>query len=110
LNPIHILTLYFFNTHFNIILSYTPVSQVEFSLQVFRQILYAFHTYHACYMPCPSHPPWIYLTNIILWSVQSMKLLTVQVFLSSCYYFSFLSAPVLTQVATWYFLGKLSWK
>jgi hypothetical protein len=34
-------------------------------------------SFHACYIPRPSHPPWLRHPNI-WWSVQVMKLFTVQ--------------------------------
>jgi len=37
-----------------------------------------FHPSHACYIPRPSHPPWLDHPNNILWSVQVMKLLIMK--------------------------------
>jgi hypothetical protein len=33
---------------------------------------------HSCYMPCPSHPPWLDHSDYIWWRVQLMKLLIMQ--------------------------------
>jgi hypothetical protein len=33
---------------------------------------------HLCYMPYPSHPPWLNHSNYVWWGVQVMKLLIVQ--------------------------------
>jgi hypothetical protein len=36
------------------------------------------HLPHACCMPCPSNPPWLYRPNDSLWSIEIMKLLIMQ--------------------------------
>jgi hypothetical protein len=33
---------------------------------------------HSCYMPCPSHPPWLDHSNYVWWGVQVTKLLIMQ--------------------------------
>jgi hypothetical protein len=36
------------------------------------------HLFHACYMPRPSHPPWVDHPNNIWWRAQVLKLLMMQ--------------------------------
>jgi hypothetical protein len=63
-------------------------------------ILYA-HLFHACYMPCPPHPPWLDNLNI-WWSVlQVMKHPIIQSSPASCHFLLLrskcsLQHPVLT--------------
>jgi hypothetical protein len=40
---------------------------------------------HSCYMPCPSHPPFLYHSNYIWRWVQVMKLL-MQLSRTSCHF------------------------
>jgi hypothetical protein len=40
---------------------------------------------HSCYMPCPSHPPWLDHSNYIWRRVQVMKLLIMQFSPTSCH-------------------------
>jgi hypothetical protein len=35
--------------------------------------LYAFTSPHSCYMPCPSHPPWLDHSNYVWRGVQVLK-------------------------------------
>jgi hypothetical protein len=37
----------------------------------------------SCFMPCPSHPPWLDHSNTIWWELQFMKLLVMQYFPAS---------------------------
>jgi hypothetical protein len=66
--------------HCNIILPSTP----RFSEWIFhsgfpdQNFVYIYHFPHVCYMPCPPHPHWRDHPNIILWSLQVMKLLFMQ--------------------------------
>jgi hypothetical protein len=69
MHPVHTFPHYIPNIHSNIILLSTHSSS-ELSLP-----LYAYLTSHACYMPCPSHPPSLNHPNNIWWSVTFMKLL-----------------------------------
>jgi hypothetical protein len=41
---------------------------------------------HSCYMPCPSHPPWLDHSNYIWRRVQVMKLLIMQFSSTSCHF------------------------
>jgi hypothetical protein len=50
--------------------------------------------FHACYMPCPSHPPWLDHSNYIWWRVHDMKLLIVQ-FSPTSYHFVPLRSNIL---------------
>jgi hypothetical protein len=43
---------------------------------------------HACYMPCPSHAPWVEHCNYIWQRVQVMKLLIMHFSPASCYFIS----------------------
>jgi hypothetical protein len=65
----------------SLILSSPPISYTHSSLP------------HSCYMPCPSHPPWLDRSNYVWRGVQVMKLLIMQfppiciknkIFLESC--------------------------
>jgi hypothetical protein len=79
MNPVHTIPPYFPEIHSNIILLSTSRSSewflpFRFSDQNFVSIS---HLSHSWYMPYPSHPPWFDHPNNI-WSVEVMKLLTVQ--------------------------------
>jgi hypothetical protein len=41
---------------------------------------------HSCYMPCPSHPPWLDDSNYTWRRVQFMKLLIMQFSSTSCHF------------------------
>jgi hypothetical protein len=45
------------------LLTFTPISSMDYSSP------------HSCYIPCPSHPPWLYHPNYVWRGVQVMKLL-----------------------------------
>jgi hypothetical protein len=47
-----------------------------------KYILCTSHLSHACYMPRPSHPPWLDQPNKIWWSLDVVKLLIIVVFSS----------------------------
>jgi hypothetical protein len=49
--------------------------------------LFAFLFSHACYMPCPIHPPWVHHSNYTWRKVQVMKLLIVPFSLFFYYFF-----------------------
>jgi hypothetical protein len=51
------------NIHFNIIHLPTRLPRGLFPSGFPRNILYAFNSPHSCYMPCPSHPPWLDHSN-----------------------------------------------
>jgi len=69
MNPIHAFPSYFSDIN----LSSIPVFRVVTSLHVFRlKFCVHFPLPHACYVPCPSHPPWMDHPNNITWSVQVM--------------------------------------
>jgi hypothetical protein len=40
----------------------------------------------SCYVPCPSHAPWLHDPNCTWWRVQVMKLLIMQFSLTSCHF------------------------
>jgi hypothetical protein len=46
---------------------------------------------HTCYMPCPSHPPRLDLSDYTWQRVQVMKLLIMQFSPASCYFIPFWS-------------------
>jgi hypothetical protein len=74
---VHITPSYFCKIHVNITLQPTSVFIVV-SLLAFPSKPYMYSSPHACYMPCPSHPPWLYHSNYIWWRVKVMKLLIMQ--------------------------------
>jgi hypothetical protein len=111
-NPIHPhLPPYFPKMHPNIILPCTPRS-FEWSLpsRFPNQNTECIpHLSHACYMPGPYHSHWFYHPNIILWSVQVMKLLTLQSSLASRHFFPLMSKyspqhPVLRHPQSMFFI------
>jgi hypothetical protein len=74
MNPVHTLTPYFLNTHFNIILHLQRLSRQLSPVHFLSKILYIFlmqaHLCFSsllCYMLCPSHPCWLHHTNNIWW-------------------------------------------
>jgi hypothetical protein len=72
------------------------------------KILYIPPLPHACYMPCPSHPPWLDHSNYTWQRVQAMKLLIMQFFPTS-YHFMLLRSkyspqhPVLKHLKSMFF-------
>jgi len=73
MHPVHTFPPYFPKIYTNIILPSTLWSlPFRFSDQNF---VYISHLSHACYMPRPSHPPWLDHPNRIRWSLRVMKLL-----------------------------------
>jgi hypothetical protein len=82
MNPVNIITSYFLKIHFNIVLLSTPmhlgVPKRSLPFRFFGQNLISIsHRFHACYMPCPVHPPRS-IYNKIWRRVQIMKLTTKQ--------------------------------
>jgi hypothetical protein len=71
---------------------------VRFSNQ---NVTYISRLYHPCYMPHSSHPSWFDHSNNILWSVQVIKLLTMQSFTT---FLPFL--PVRSKFSLQYFVPK----
>jgi hypothetical protein len=57
-----------------------------FPLSFPTKTLYTFLLSHACYMPHPSHFPWLDHPNNIWWIVQIMKPLIMQSSLASCHF------------------------
>jgi len=59
INPVHTCPLYFSNIRSNIVIpSASMSSHGDFPSGSPTKILYVFRMSHACYMPCPFHPPW----------------------------------------------------
>jgi hypothetical protein len=58
------------------LLAFPPISYVHYSSP------------HSCCMPCPSHPPWLYLSNYIWQRVQVMKFLIMQLSSISSHFIS----------------------
>jgi hypothetical protein len=74
INPVHILTTYFFKIRSNIILPSTPKSsRVVSCLQVFRSTFCTHLISHAYYMPRPTHPPRFDHPNSIWWCIDVKK-------------------------------------
>jgi len=71
-HPVHIFPHYFPKIYSNIILP-SILRSSEWSLP-FRfsnkNIVCTSHRSHACYIPCPSHPPWFNHPNNIWWSIK----------------------------------------
>jgi hypothetical protein len=86
INPVHAVPLHLFETYFNIIFPFVPVSSKWPSSFWFlhQNHLHVCPLPCMCYMPCPSHPPWFDHQNNFWWWVQTMKLL-MQFSLVSCY-------------------------
>jgi hypothetical protein len=74
INPIHTIPSYFSKIHFNIVHSPTSCSsQCSFSFRHSHQYLKYIPLFpHSCYMPCPSHTPWLEHTNYTWRRVQVM--------------------------------------
>jgi hypothetical protein len=73
INPVYTTPSYISKVHFNIIL---PSTSSGLFLSGFpTKILHEVPTPHACYMPCPSHPPWLDHSNYIWRRVQVTELL-----------------------------------
>jgi hypothetical protein len=93
MNRIHILTHYLLNIHLSIILSTTWFIKWSLSFRFSCQhFVFISHIYHACCMPRPSHHPSFGHPSNMKWSVEVMKLLTMQSSPAS-YVHLFSSAP-----------------
>jgi hypothetical protein len=72
ISPVHITPSYLSKIHFNII--YPPTSWSS----AFPPISYMHSSLpYSCYMPCPSHPPWLDHFDYTWRRVQIMKLLSM---------------------------------
>jgi hypothetical protein len=79
-NPVPTIPSYLSKIHFNIVHLPTPWSS-QWSLSFWLS-----HQYpicipplpHSCYMPCPSHPPWLDHSNYVWRGVQVMTLIIMQ--------------------------------
>jgi hypothetical protein len=58
----------------------SPKWFLPFTFSQNNSVCISYHS-HACYMPCPSHPPWFDHTNI-WWRIQTIRILTVFFFSS----------------------------
>jgi hypothetical protein len=86
-NPVHITPNTLSKIDFNITLPLRLHLPNDSFLLAFAPKWYMrFSSPHACYMPCPYHPPWLYNTNYIWWRVRFMKVLITQ-FSPICYHF-----------------------
>jgi hypothetical protein len=87
MNPVLTATSYLHKINFNITPTYVLVFLVVSFLLSFPLISYMHSTSpHSCYMPCPSHAPWLDHSNCASRSVQAMKLLIMQ-FSPTSYHF-----------------------
>jgi hypothetical protein len=94
INPIHTTPFYFSKINFNIILSpMSGSSYWPFSFLLSHQNPLCIPLpFHACYMPCLSHPPWLDHCNYSTWwRVHAIKLVIMQFYPTSCHFISFLS-------------------
>jgi hypothetical protein len=78
MSPVRITPPYFSKIHFNIILPPTSVFLNTLFPSGFptKTLMYLVSP-HTCYMPCPSHPPWLH-SNYTWRTVQVKKLLIMQ--------------------------------
>jgi hypothetical protein len=84
INPLHITTSYPSKTNSNVIYSLTPLSSYYYFFLPFSPMTCIYSSsHHSCYMPCPSHPPWLDNSSYNGWRVHVMKLLTEQLYPSS---------------------------
>jgi hypothetical protein len=84
INPIHPIPFYLSKIHFNIVTTtYVLVFLVVSFFLAFPPIS-CMHSSspHSCYMPCPSHPPWVDHSNYTWQGIQVTKFLTMQFFQS----------------------------
>jgi hypothetical protein len=81
IDSVHPTPSYLFKIQFNIIHSPTPWSSSwSFSIWSSQQYHICIPPLpHSCYMTWPSHPPWLQYSNFILWTVQVMNLLLMQI-------------------------------
>jgi len=88
-HPVCTFTLYFSKIYSIIIfLSMSKSSKRSLPSRFPNQnFVHISHLFHACYMCCPSHPPWFDHPNNILWSVQLMNRLIMQSSPASHHYF-----------------------
>jgi hypothetical protein len=80
MNPIHAISSYLSKIHSNIV--HPPTwwsSQWSLSFWLSHQYSTCIHLLpHSCYIPCPSHSPWLDRSNYAARRVQVMKLLIMQ--------------------------------
>jgi hypothetical protein len=84
--PVLIFLPYIHKTHFNITLP-SISNSLECSLPFGfsdQDLVCISHLSHRCYMPYPSHIPWLDHLNNIRWSVHFLKLLIMQPSSASC--------------------------
>jgi hypothetical protein len=88
IDPIHTIPSYLSKIHFNIVhLPTSWSSQWSLSFWISHQYPICIPLRpHSCYMPCPSHPPWLYHSNYTWRKVQVMKFLITQ-FSPTSYHF-----------------------
>jgi hypothetical protein len=86
MHPVHTLPTYFLKLHPNIILPFMlRSSKQSLPFRISNQNFVCIsHLPHACYITCPYHPPSFDHPNNIWWSIQGMKLLSMQSPLASC--------------------------
>jgi hypothetical protein len=83
LNQINLLlaaTFYLSQIYFNIVhppTSWSAKWSMPFQLSHQKPCLHS-SSPHACCILCPSHPPWLYHSNLTWWRVQLTKLLIIQ--------------------------------
>jgi hypothetical protein len=89
INRIHITPSYHSKIYFNSIPTYVLVFPVAYFLLAFSPKSYVRSSSpNFCYMPHPSHPPWLDYCNYTWWKLQITKLLIMQFSPFSCHLIS----------------------
>jgi hypothetical protein len=89
-NPVRTISYYHSKSYLNIVFTSTSRSSpCSPSSRFFHQNPICISLLpNSCYMPCPSHPPWLNHSNYIWGGVQFMKLLIMQLSPISCHLIS----------------------
>jgi len=79
MHPVHTFSPYFPMIHSNIIFPSMPKSSAWFLPFIFsnRNFVCISHRSYPCYMPCPSHPPWLYHLNNIWSDITLVSIISV---------------------------------
>jgi hypothetical protein len=90
INPVHTTSPYLSNIYFNIIFPPTPRSSLVATFLLCFPPKPSMHSTfpHACYIPCPTHPPCLDHYNHTWRRVQVRKLLIMQFPPASCHFIS----------------------
>jgi hypothetical protein len=77
-------TLYYVYMQSILILSHTRLGLwLGLFVISYHNSIWVSHFWHACYMFCPSHPPWLYLPNTVWYKAHTVNLLIMQFTLPS---------------------------